>query len=67
MATKTGTKKASTKAAPAAPLTDREKRILVSLRKSGVESCILSSAFGVSNMSIAAYTANATRGSGCFA
>jgi hypothetical protein len=65
MATKTGTKKASTKAAP--PLTDREKRILVSLRKSGVESCILSSAFGVSNMSIAAYTANATRGSGCFA
>ena len=64
MATKTSTKKASTKAAP---LTDREKRILVSLRKSGVESSILSSAFGVSNMSIAAYTANATRGSGCFA
>ena len=64
MATKTSTKKTSTKAAP---LTDREKRILVSLRKSGVESCILSSAFGVSNMSIAAYTANATRGNGVFA
>jgi hypothetical protein len=64
MATKTSTKKTSTKAAP---LTDREKRILVSLRKSGVESSILSSAFGISSMSIAAYTANATRSSGCCA
>jgi hypothetical protein len=59
MATKAVTK--------AAPLSDREKRILVDLRQNGVDSKLLSRTFGVPTTSIAAYVANATRGAGIFA
>ena len=50
----------------AATLSDRDKLIIVSLRRQDVPAAALSKTFGMSTRSIAAILANATRGAGIY-